>query len=161
MEETRYMRLRTTKRSCTLTAPAGAREGRHEGQLCSPGLPHLLPALYPPHCFTSLLLFYLLTSDCWILSISLNANLPRHPSPLHFSPHILCSFGRCLFVNTIFLPLPLCKHPSYTQEGAFLFPANKWRKTGAAPLISITASEMYCFPLESPLFPSFFDLPPH
>lgn len=53
---------------------------------CSPGPPHLLPALYPPHCFAPLLLLYLLTSDCWILSISLNANLLHHPSPFHPPP---------------------------------------------------------------------------
>lgn len=87
VEETRYIRrVRKTKSSCTLTAPAGAREGRHEGQLCAPlGPPHLLPPLYPPHCFTPLLLLYLLTSDCCVLSIPL-ISLKSSSSPLSTPP---------------------------------------------------------------------------
>lgn len=106
----------------------------------STSLLHSSPPVIPP--------------DLWLLDSLHFSQCKSSSSPLSasLSPHILCSFGRCLFVNTIFLPLPLCKHPWYTQEGAFLFPANKWSKNGAAPLISITASEMNCFPWTDPYF---------
>lgn len=124
---------------------------------CSPGPPHLLPALSPPHCYAPLLLLYLLTSDCWILSISLNANLLRHPSPLkpptppHPTPHTqtfsvlldaacssLIHTGRCFSFSS--------KQMEHKWSSSSNFHHCIW---------NILLSQDW------PLFPSFSDLPPH
>lgn len=150
--KTRYIRrVRRTKNSCTLTAPAGACEGRREGQLGAPLGPHIC-------CLLSLHLTATLLSSCytsWPLTAGFSPFLSMQiffVTPLHLNPPPTHTHRHSLFFWMLLV------HLSYTQEGAFLFPANKWSTNGAAPLISITASETYCFPRTDPyflLFPTF------
>lgn len=138
-------RVRKTKSSWTLTAPAGAWERRHEEQLRAPLGPHicclLSSSLHPPH--------RLIPSP--------------YSSPPAISPHLWLLYSPHYW-QRIWLPslLPVLFFPSRSPSFETLSSSVLFYQAFAKSTLSSNSHQCICNSLQSlTLLSFFFDLPPH
>lgn len=146
-EFSELQRVRKTNSSCTLTAPAGASERRHEEQHCAPLGPHICCLLFSssstsPHSIPLFLSCYM----SWPPVFS--PFLPMHMfvlTPLHFFL-TACSSSLFLFFS-FWLILAFCPNVVISCIHRVLSYTHR-----PSPLLFVNTSVIYCFLYTDPCF---------